>query len=487
MRLKSARTRVALAAACVAFTLVYIITATVFRDRFLLDPDTFLHISVGKWILQNSRFPVADQFSYTAFGKPWIATDWISELIFACLYGLSQWRGVTEIVAVAAALISGVLCLYLATKLRLSVAFGLTVVIVALISPHFLARPVIFSYVLLSIWMILILEIEDQNRWGEWRGFILIPFMVLWGNIHGSFTFGLAVFYLFLCSAIWHLYNKKDMQGLKRLGALGIGVTISAVITPYGPLAALKTVQLMSNPALGAIDEWHAPDFQHDPFHLIAIVGLFAIIAYFGVRLRGPRLLTLLLVTIFALERKRGLGLFALVAPLVVFRPLSDRVPWLRVQDEVLDPVVRFVGKRNTVIALACTIVVAITGIIMWTIGPQINPPSGRAPEEAIAAVKRARISGNVLNSHGFGGYLIFEGIPTFVDGRVELYGNEFLSRYFNALKLSDPDDARRLLKQYDIRWALLQPTEPIVFMLKASGWVQLHRDDSAIVLVKNP
>ena len=77
MQSQSVRSRVALAAACVAFTFVYVITATLFRNSFLIDPDTFLHISVGKWMLQNGRFLDADPFSYTAFGKAWFATDWI--------------------------------------------------------------------------------------------------------------------------------------------------------------------------------------------------------------------------------------------------------------------------------------------------------------------------------------------------------------------------------------------------------------------------
>jgi hypothetical protein len=190
---------------------------------------------------------------------------------------------------------------------------------------------------------------------------------------------------------------------------------------------------------------------------------------------------------VFALEHKRGLGLFALVAPLVLIRPLSDCIPWIRVQDEAPDPVVRFFGKRSGTVALTCVLIVAITGIVMWTLGPRIQPPAGRTPENAIAAANRAGIKGNVLNSHGFGGYLIFEGIPTFVDGRVELYGNEFLRRYFDAMKLVDPDDAARILKQYDIRWALLQPSEPIAFMLKTDGWVQVYSDESAVVLAKVP
>jgi hypothetical protein len=214
---------------------------------------------------------------------------------------------------------------------------------------------------------------------------------------------------------------------------------------------------------------------------------LFALVVYFGVRLRGPRLLTLLLVTVFALEHKRGLGLFALVAPLVLIRPLSNCLPWMRLHNEFLDPVVRFFSKHSGTIALACTAIAAITGIVMWTVGPPTQPPIGRAPENAIVAAKRAGIKGNVLNSHGFGGYLIFEGIPTFVDGRVELYGNQFLQHYFDAMKLINSDEAARILKRYDIDWALLQPSEPIVFMLKADGWTELYTDQSAVVFVKHP
>ena len=487
IRNQSVGARIALAAACVAFTFVYLITATLVRNELLNDPDTFWHIRTGQWILDNGRFPIVDQFSYTAFGKTWIATDWISELVFAALYRAGQWRGVTEIVAVTCALISGVLSLYLARKLRLSIALGLTAIIIALISPHFLARPAIFSYLLLTVWIVLILEIEDRDEWGGPRGFILIPMMLLWANVHGSFTFGLAVFYLFLGNALYEAYVKRDLQKLRRLLVLFAGVTIAAVITPNGPFSALRTVQLMNIPALGNIDEWHAPDFQNDKFHLISIVGLFALLAYFGIRLRGPRLLTLLLVTVLALEHRRGLGLFALVAPLLIVRPLSACVPWLGVQDHVLDPVTRFANRRSGVVALACTVVVASTGITMWTTASRIEPPARLAPEKAISAAALAGFKDNVLNSYEFGGYLIFKGIPTFVDGRFELYGNQFLQRYFDSMALTNADEASQFLKQYDVHWALLRPGEPIAFMLKATGWVQLYADDSAIVLAKSP
>jgi len=482
-----ARAKVALAGGCAAFAFTYIITATFFPVNFLADSDTFLHISLGNLILQSGHFPTVDQFSYTAFGKVWLATDWIPELAFAALYKVAQWRGVTEIVAVTCALISGALCYTLAKHLRLSIALGLTAIIVVLISPHFLARPVVVSYLLILVWIVVILEMEDQGKWGDRRGFILIPLMLLWANIHGSFTFGLVVFYLFLGNAIWNSYRNGDLQSFRSQVVLLAGVSVAALVTPYGPFPALKTFQLMSTSALSAINEWRAPDFQRDPFHLAWIVGLFALLVYFGIRLRGPRLLTLLLVTVFALEHKRGLGLFSMVAPLLLLRPLTTYFPWVGIQDHANDPLLRFANRRSGTIGLACAAVVVVAGITIWTTGPQVRPAPEVMPEKAVAAAMLAGVKGNVLNTYGFGGYLIFMGIPTFVDGRVELYGNQFLQDYFDAMALAKPDAAARILKQYDVRWALLRPGEPIAFMLKADGWEQLYSDRSAIVLAKKP
>jgi hypothetical protein len=240
----------------------------------------------------------------------------------------------------------------------------------------------------------------------------------------------------------------------------------------------------MSVPALAQVMEWGVPEFQKDPIHLASIVGIFALLAYSGIRLRGPRLFTLLLVTVFALQHKRGLGLFGLVAPLLLARPLSTWAPFLGVQP-VLDPVARFANRRSAAIATACIVVVTIAAVMRWTMASPIEPPTRTAPQKALAAAKLAGVSGHVLNSYGFGGYLIFNGIPTFVDGRVDLYGDPFLQRYMRAINLTNRDDAEGIIKQYDIKWALLRPGEPIIFMLQTQGWEQLYRDDVAIVLAK--
>ena len=48
----------------------------------------------------------------------------------------------------------------------------------------------------------------------------------------------------------------------------------------------------------------------------------------------------------------------------------------------------------------------------------------------------RPNLQGNVLNHYGFGGYLISVGIKTFIDGRGELYGGDFIKRYVEIVEL---------------------------------------------------
>ena len=110
-----------------------------------------------------------------------------------------------------------------------------------------------------------------------------------------------------------------------------------------------------------------------------------------------------------------------------------------------------------------------------------LEPPRSAAPRAGIHFARLAGISGRVFNSYDFGGYLIFSGIPTFVDGRAELYGDAFLRKYFEAVGLVDIRDAFRLLDEYKIDWIILKPAVPLARALQESnGWNNVYSDDTS-------
>ena len=78
-----------------------------------------------------------------------------------------------------------------------------------------------------------------------------------------------------------------------------------------------------------------------------------------------------------------------------------------------------------------------------------ITPPSAIMPAAAFEHAREAGLKGRVLNHYNYGGYLIRAGIPTFIDGRGELYGGDFIKRYADAVNLRGEEPFETLLERY--------------------------------------
>src|SRR5438876_4288842 len=81
----------------------------------LADPDSHWHITVGNWILDHRAVPVVDIYSFTFAGQPWIAKEWLSQVLLAGAYDIGGWGGV---VALGAAAFAATFALLLRLLLR---------------------------------------------------------------------------------------------------------------------------------------------------------------------------------------------------------------------------------------------------------------------------------------------------------------------------------------------------------------------------------
>src|SRR5580700_8830023 len=249
------------AAASFSLSLLAYSVLLVASPYLLQDPDTMWHIRTGQWILHRARVPTVDLYSYTASGKPWISTEWLAEIVYAVAFNLAGWRGVAIIGVTACAAIVGILCFYLLQHLRFTVAVGWAIAAAAATSPHFIARPHIISYVILSIWIVKLLNDYDNDTLDLRSLRVLAPLMIVWANIHGSFTFGLTLLYIFSGLSFLQNLARHDYTRCRRLAIVASAVTLCAFITPYGMLPAFMTTRLMSMKfALSYIVEWHSPN-----------------------------------------------------------------------------------------------------------------------------------------------------------------------------------------------------------------------------------
>ena len=156
----------------------------------LNDPDTYLHIAAGRWMLAHHALPVLDPFSHSMAGASWVPHEWLAQIVLAAVYDAAGWSG---LVLLAAACFAAGMALLTRFLLRHCKSFSALIAVIlgaALVLGHLLVRPHILALPLLVVWSGCLFAARDAGRA---RPMWLPAIMVLWANLHGSFMFGLAL------------------------------------------------------------------------------------------------------------------------------------------------------------------------------------------------------------------------------------------------------------------------------------------------------
>ena len=134
-----------------------------------------------------------------------------------------------------------------------------------------------------------------------------------------------------------------------------------------------------------------------------------------------------------------------------------------------------FAGLAAFLIAIA-----AVTRLML----PVARGDDALTPVTALAHVPRFVRETPVLNDYSFGGYLIWNGIQTFIDSRADLHGDIFLSNYAD-ITAPDQDALAAALTYYHVRWTIFSAKAPVVKLLDATpGWHRFYADKVAVVHV---
>ena len=75
------------------FVIILGLGLLVMAARGVHDPDVWWHLRAGQEIVASHNVPRRDIFSYTRYGQPWIAHEWLSEVIFYLIFRAASWAG----------------------------------------------------------------------------------------------------------------------------------------------------------------------------------------------------------------------------------------------------------------------------------------------------------------------------------------------------------------------------------------------------------
>ena len=453
---------------------LFLFTLAAFSPQVLGDGDTWSHVATGEWIIAHGAAPRADPFSHSMPGAPWTAHEWLSEVLLALALRVGGWSGVVLLTSAAAAAAALIVGLTAARQLRgaplvLTVAIGLS-----LVTANLLARPHVLALPLAAAWGAGLLAARDRGRAPPIG---LAALMIAWVNMHGGFIFGLLLIGPFALEAVTEAPVGARLLAARAWATFALAALAVALINPYGIDAFLLPFRLMSVENLSRISEWRPQDFSHIgtmELALLTLLGLTLIRPFSVPPIRAALLIALVAM---ALQHSRHQVLLGILAPMLLARPIAAAIGMGSAGEE---------GRRIARIALTATVAAAPAIGGARLIAPIERTDGASAPISALRAVPPELRAKPVLNDYAFGGYLIFERVRPFIDGRAELYGDAMMSLY-GRLQAGDEADVESALKRYGIAWTIFAPDSRMVAILdRKPGWRRLYADASAVVHVRD-
>lgn len=431
------------------------ISSAVIAGPDFLDGDPLWHTWAGLQVLRG-RIPHFDTFTWTAPGATWIAHSWLAEAVMAAFYTAFSWPGIKLMAALiiwsvglaawwAASQVTGRPTLVSAVPLALAVT---------VITVYNNYRPHLFS-ALLAVLFVAILERADkgQKRW-LW---LLVPLTALWANLHAGFILAPIIPVPYLLR--WLLEGHRLSTVLPWLALL-----VAPLANPYGVSLLQDHLQLLQSGIVQKYGvEYRSPDF-HDVLALFSVGG--SAVAAMAASWRTPQDRSRLALTamLFLATLYSVRNLFVYVPVVAVF--LAGR---LRQAEH--PPATPGLGRlRLASLAILLAMLVALA-YLAWLRLPRDTgalPP----PDEGQAILQAVRQP--LFNDMTAAGWLIVNGVPVFIDSRMEMYSPQAIQDYVDVLTLAHNPQAT--LDRYRIASAVVRTASPLATWLETAGWQVAYR-----------
>ena len=507
------------------FVALFVMALFTMAVRETLDPDMWWHLRTGEYILQHG-IPAQDVFTFTVPQNAWVTHEWLSQLIMWLVYLAGGLPGLILFFAALVALTFGLLYLvcdgrpYLAAFMILLAAITSAIV--------WGARPQIFNLLLTAVFVLIVERVKD----GKWRPRTLwwLPLLTLvWANLHSGYLLGVVLLSTYAVGDLAQRWLATPTERtlpqpvIFQLFGATIASFLAAAVNPSGIELWIYPFLTLGSGAMQAyIQEWLSPDFHQTyfwPFAGMLALGVLGWIfsktedseALAGVftepdsgtvahdalrpdtaqsRVTITDLLLFLGTGAAGLLSARHIPLFAIVATPIIVRH------WLAVLD--LDPkgLIDSTGKNQPAKPLGSLfavlnwviLLVAVATAVLYTLSKIDNNQTAIAARYPVAAVDYLQASGldeaRGYNSYNWGGYLIWRGVPVFVDGRADVYGDPFLLRYRETFEVRAT--WQEPLDEYDVDYVLMERGTPLTAVLAASpDWTQVYEDEIAEIFVR--
>lgn len=468
------------------------------RHLFTIDSDIFWHIKTGEWILENGYVPKVDVFSWHS-GLNWIPHEWLYDVFLNIIYNKFDFQGIIVLAAIMLfAKIAFCTVYNVIIKKENIQGYSIFVACMLIFTGYTWAvgRPLELTTIILLI--NLITFIKSRSKKIYYLSFCISCLAI--ANLHGGTLQSIFVqMIIFIIMDIAYYRKTGDIEHKKeailKTKVMVAGILIS-LINPHGINIysyAFKMLLTGAKEATSSIAEWQ-------PMNFIGIVAcVLFILVYISIainkktqKLNKEEVTKLAIITFWGIMMLR----YCRCAPMFLFIVLLWGYPFIREFFEIvisefkLEKILKIIKYLVVTIGIAFIIITAIMAEKWYTyyFKNDINELlKNDYPYNCLEYIKENNIT-TKLYCESIGSWLLFNDVPSFVDGRCDPFVNEFSpgnNQFIEVASINSSDDLLGIFEKYDIQYALLDNHIDMVKVLKQSNkWKVVCEDNNGTVFL---
>ena len=416
--------------------------------------DTFYTIKIGEYIMQNGMSVLQEKMDPFSWHEnlPYTYPHWLYNILMYGIFNIGGFTGINIFTAILACILS-LSIFYINYKLlkNKATSFIVTIIFTYLMSGFITARAQLLTFIFF-IWTVYFIEKFLETKKKKYAiALLIIPIII--ANVHSAvwpFYFVLFLPYIaeYIISFIPNIYRffyklikKKDIEqkknnnlykiqivknpNVKFLIIIAIIALFTGFLTPIGDSPYTYSIKIMQGNTMNHISE-------HSPLILVSVTDFFiyivaflAILIFTNTKIRLKDFFMSFGLLYMALNSIRQMSMFILIGGIIVHRlicALLDKY-YPNIDEKLQNAMLKIPG---IVIAIGIVIVASLYMIRGNAAKEIVNPYT--YPVSAVDYIlENVDISTmKIFNEYNYGSYLLFRGIPVFVDSRSDLYTPQF-------------------------------------------------------------
>ena len=285
----------------------------------------------------------------------------------------------------------------------------------------------------------------------------------------------------------------RNNKNVKWLILVMIIALFTGLLTPLGTTPYTYLFDTMRGNTTGNINEHLPLELSNSTEALVVLIIFLAIISFTKTKIRLSDLFMFGGLTYLMLDSRRQISMFALFGTVIISRMIIDLIEEHKLK--IMDFLEKQIKSKLTMAFLIVLVAVLSIYLAKDKIDDDIVDERDYPVEASEYILKNLNLDEiRLYNDYNYGSYLLFKGIPVFIDSRADLYAPEFSGKEEDIFM--DYIETSGLAKYYEDTFEKYGITHVILFQdskmnmiiketekkAKVQEYYELYSDDRFVI-----